>query len=88
MEVILKEDVANLGHRGDVVMRRSCRSGLLLNRDELLSLVHLPSASVRSAKLKREERKTVPARATSRSLKNQTLWPLRRNPLASLRSTL
>ena len=45
-------------HRDDVVTRRSCRSGLLLNRDELVSLVHLPSASARSAKLKREERKT------------------------------
>src|ERR1017187_4804477 len=45
-------------HRDDVVTRRSCRSGMLLNRDELVSLVHLPSASARSAKLKREERKT------------------------------
>lgn len=45
-------------HRDDVVTRRSCRGGLLINRDELVSLVHLPSASVRSAKLKREERKT------------------------------
>lgn len=45
-------------HPDDVVTRRSCRSGLLVNRDELVSLVHLPSASARSAKLKREERKT------------------------------
>jgi len=45
-------------HTLDVVARRSCRSGLIINRDELVSLVHLPSASARSPKLKREERKT------------------------------
>jgi predicted DNA-binding transcriptional regulator AlpA len=45
-------------HREDVVTRRSCRTGLIVNRDELVSLVHLPSASARSPKLKREERKT------------------------------
>ncbi|HXI40975.1 MAG TPA: type IV secretion system DNA-binding domain-containing protein, partial [Bryobacteraceae bacterium] len=45
-------------HCEDVVTRRSCRSGLIINRDELVSIVHLPSASARSAKLKREERKT------------------------------
>ena len=45
-------------HRDDVVTRRSCRTGMLVNREELVSLVHLPSASARSAKLKREERKT------------------------------
>ena len=50
-------------HADDVVTRRSCRSGLLVNRDELVSLVHLPSASARSAKLKREERKTKAAPA-------------------------
>lgn len=50
-------------HADDVVTRRSCRSGLILNRDELVSLVHLPSASARSAKLKREERKTKAAPA-------------------------
>jgi predicted DNA-binding transcriptional regulator AlpA len=45
-------------HADDVIARRSCRAGLIINRDELVSLVHLPSASARSAKLKREERKT------------------------------
>jgi predicted DNA-binding transcriptional regulator AlpA len=44
-------------HCQDVVTRRSCRTGMILNRDELVSLVHLPSASARTAKLKREERK-------------------------------
>src|ERR1700722_1568165 len=50
-------------HSQDVVSRQSCRSGLLINRDELVSLVRLPSASARSAKLKREERKTKAAPA-------------------------
>jgi excisionase family DNA binding protein len=45
-------------HADDVVTRRSCRPGFIINRDELVSLIHLPSASARSAKLKREERKT------------------------------
>ena len=31
-------------HRDDVVNRQSCRLGVLVNRDELVSLVHLPSA--------------------------------------------
>jgi excisionase family DNA binding protein len=45
-------------HCNDVITRRSCRAGMIVNRDELVSLVHLPSASARSAKLQREERKT------------------------------
>jgi predicted DNA-binding transcriptional regulator AlpA len=45
-------------HARDVVARQSCRSGMLLNCHELLSLAHLPSASARSPKLKREERRT------------------------------
>ena len=48
-------------HREDVAARHSCRAGLILNCDELVSLVHLPSASVRSAKLKREHKRTKPA---------------------------
>ena len=52
-------------HRGDVLARRSCRSGFIINRDELVSLIHLPSASARSAKLKREERKTKAAPSLS-----------------------
>ncbi len=45
-------------HRDDAANRQSCRLGVLVNRDELVSLVHLPSASARSPKLKHEERKT------------------------------
>jgi hypothetical protein len=45
-------------HEQSVLCRTSYRLGMLLNCDELLSLVHPPSASVRSPKLKREEKKT------------------------------
>jgi excisionase family DNA binding protein len=50
-------------HARDVVGRRSCRSGMLMNADELLSIAHLPSASARSEKLKREGRRTKAAPA-------------------------
>jgi excisionase family DNA binding protein len=52
-------------HARDVVGRLSCRSGMLLNCEELLSLAHLPSASARSEKLKREGRRTKAAPALS-----------------------
>jgi excisionase family DNA binding protein len=57
-------------HIRDVLSRTSHRSGILLNSEELVSLVHLPSASVRIPKLKREERKTkaAPAVATGHRL--------------------
>lgn len=45
-------------HARDLLLRRSRRSGLLLNADELVSLAHVPSASVRTPKLKREEQKS------------------------------
>ena len=50
------DDYDDEQHARDVVARVSCRPGMLLNCDELVSLVHLPSASARSPKLKREER--------------------------------
>jgi len=37
----------------DLALRRSRRSGMILNSEELVSLVHIPSASVRSPKLVR-----------------------------------
>jgi hypothetical protein len=37
----------------DLALRRSRRSGMILNSEELVSLVHIPSASVRSPKLLR-----------------------------------
>ena len=54
-------------HVHDVCRRQSRRSGMVLNRDELLGFVHLPSASVRSPKLKREVRKTKAAPKLSSS---------------------
>jgi excisionase family DNA binding protein len=45
-------------HAGDVYYRQSRRSGMLLNSQELVSLVHPPSVSVRAPKLRRELKKT------------------------------
>jgi excisionase family DNA binding protein len=45
-------------HISDVLLRQSHRSGMLLNCEELVSLVHPPSDSVRSQKLIRELKKT------------------------------
>ena len=44
-------------HAADFVERTSCRTGMLLNAQELVSLVHLPSASVRSPKLRDDRSK-------------------------------
>lgn len=51
-------------HERDLLARRSCRSGMILNTAELVSLVHLPSASVRAPRLAREQRKTKAAPTT------------------------
>lgn len=55
-------------HSEDVWCRQSRRSGMILNRDELVGFVHLPTAAVREPKLRRETRKTrrAPQPATSR----------------------
>src|SRR5438128_52701 len=45
-------------HEQGVLYRHTHRSGLLLNSEELVSLVHLPSESLRSVKFKRETKKT------------------------------
>lgn len=47
----------------DLLARCTHRSGMLLNSEELVSLVHLPSASVRSEKLIRDARKSKAAPA-------------------------
>lgn len=55
----LSDNVSDeIDSRALVLSRLSMRSGMLLNCSELASLVHLPSASVRSAELRREVRKT------------------------------
>jgi hypothetical protein len=45
-------------HTEDVCARTTHRCGMLLNADELVSLAHLPSASVRIPQLKREDSRT------------------------------
>ncbi|MBN1827272.1 MAG: ATP-binding protein [Candidatus Eisenbacteria bacterium] len=60
----------SVDHLEDLLLRRSRRSGMLLNSEELVSLVHPPSETVRIPKLLREERKTkrAPAIATGNTL--------------------
>lgn len=45
-------------HIEDALRRQSRRSGMLLNSDELIGFVHLPSSAVRSRALERETKKT------------------------------
>lgn len=45
-------------HADDILRRASHRSGMVLNAQELVSLVHLPSISVRSPKFRNASRKT------------------------------
>src|SRR4029079_14091730 len=45
-------------HETDLLRRRSRRSGMLLSVEELVSLVHLPSSSVRESRLVRHGRRT------------------------------
>jgi hypothetical protein len=52
------DDYNETDHEQGILYRHTHRSGLLLNSEELVSFVHLPSESVRSAKLKREIKKT------------------------------
>jgi len=52
-------------HEADLVCRQSRRSGMLLNRDELLGFVHLPSDEVRAPKLCRERTHTKAAPASA-----------------------
>ncbi len=52
------EGYPNEKHENDLLSRATHRSGMILGSDELASLVHLPSSSVRSLRLVRETRKT------------------------------
>ena len=45
-------------HLADVIARQSRRSGMILNSDELVGFVHLPSSSVRSPALLRDTGRT------------------------------
>lgn len=57
------EDYPNDLHLADVAARQTRRSGMLLNSGELVSLVHLPSSSVRSERLARHTLRTKAAPA-------------------------
>jgi hypothetical protein len=61
---LTNEEYDEADHEEDFLRRRSRRSGMILNAEELVSLVHPPSSSVRAEKLKREDRKTRAAPAT------------------------
>ena len=52
------EDYPFEEHIRDVLHRQSRRSGMILNSDELVGFVHLPSSSVRSAALLRDTGRT------------------------------
>lgn len=60
---LANDGYADEDHALDFLARRSRRSGMLLNADELVSLAHPPSGSLRVPKLKRETRKTKAAPA-------------------------
>ncbi len=60
---LTNDDYSDKDHETDLLLRRSRRSGMILNSTELISLVHLPSLSVRSEKLTREVQKTKAAPA-------------------------
>ncbi len=51
-------------HLDDVIFRQTHRSGMILNSAELVSLVHLPSKSVVSKKLRSGNQKTIEAPST------------------------
>jgi hypothetical protein len=54
-------------HVIDLLRRQSRRSGMLLNSDELIGFVHLPSSAVRSLALARDTGKTKAAPALARN---------------------
>ena len=53
-------------HLEDVIARQSRRSGMILNSDELVNFVHLPSSAVRSSALLRDTGRTKAAPAIVR----------------------
>jgi hypothetical protein len=55
---LTNENYDDLLHADDVFNRETHRSGMLLNSEELVALVHPPSISVWSPKLRRELKKT------------------------------
>lgn len=68
---LLNTDYPPEAHEHDLLRRQSRRAGMLLNADELIGLVHLPSPAVRSTKLARQLAKT--KRAPERCLTSSPL---------------
>jgi len=64
---LLNDDYPCEIHVQDVLDRQSHRSGMLLNRDELINFVHFPDSSVRSEKLLRQVESTKAAPALSQN---------------------
>ena len=54
-------------HIEDVLLRQSRRSGMILNSDELIGFVHLPSSAVRSPVFQRQTAKTKAAPTIARN---------------------
>jgi hypothetical protein len=52
------DDYPFVEHIEDVLQRQSRRSGMILNSDELIGFVHLPSSAVRSPVFQRQTTKT------------------------------
>jgi hypothetical protein len=55
---LTNDDYDDTMHLEDIIRRESHRSGMLLNTRELLGIVHFPSPTLSSEKLKRTARKT------------------------------
>ncbi len=68
---LANDDLDPVEHLRDLLLRRSHRTGMLLNRDELVGLAHPPSASLREPKLVRSIRVTraAPERLTHEAFK-------------------
>lgn len=62
---LTNESYPDTQHEEDLLTRSTHRFGMILNSDKLISLVHLPSAAVRSRKLKRETKRTKAAPAVA-----------------------
>jgi hypothetical protein len=55
---LTNDDYPFAAHEEDMLLRQSRRSGMILNREELLGFVHLPGDEVRSPKLRRQSTRT------------------------------
>lgn len=63
---LTNEDYLDEDHEVDLFDRRSHRCGMILNAEELASLAHLPSASVRSPKIRKKVDRTKAAPETAK----------------------